>query len=272
MTRTFRTNYHTHTFRCKHAEGDVDDYCSSAVAAGLEVLGISDHTPFPDNRWLPIRMHIDELPEYSQSIDKARKDYAGQLTILKGMECEYCAEYDSFFRDELLGKYEFDYLALGPHFLINAGKYVCTYGGTKDQRSLFSYADFLVESMQSGLFTFVAHPDLFGNCYPGWDANCVAASRAIIEAAEELNLPLEINCCGIRKGKQHYTDGLRYQYPLHQFWEIAAEYDITVVVNSDAHFPTDIIGAMNLGYEFLEQYKLKEADLSFLEKKYEKTT
>ena len=29
----FRHNFHTHTYRCKHATGDVDDYCRAAPAA-----------------------------------------------------------------------------------------------------------------------------------------------------------------------------------------------------------------------------------------------
>ena len=53
-------NLHTHTYRCKHAEGDVNDYCREAAKAGLSIVGISDHVPFPDNRWLDVRMHYSE--------------------------------------------------------------------------------------------------------------------------------------------------------------------------------------------------------------------
>ena len=33
-------NYHTHTFRCGHASGDVDDYCVAAKEHELQVLGM----------------------------------------------------------------------------------------------------------------------------------------------------------------------------------------------------------------------------------------
>ena len=45
-------DYHTHTFRCKHAQGDVEDYAKYAVEYGIDVLGVSDHTALPDN-WIP---------------------------------------------------------------------------------------------------------------------------------------------------------------------------------------------------------------------------
>lgn len=67
-------NYHTHTWRCGHAEGSEQDYIQQAIKAGLKTLGFSDHTPYdffdsePRNR--PMRMKPEELPEYAASIRK----------------------------------------------------------------------------------------------------------------------------------------------------------------------------------------------------------
>ena len=62
-------NYHTHTYRCQHASGDVEDYCQAAVEQGLQVLGISDHTALPDDRWPNVRMAFSDLPDYTAAID-----------------------------------------------------------------------------------------------------------------------------------------------------------------------------------------------------------
>src|SRR5690554_6113258 len=112
MEVNYLKNYHTHTFRCNHAEGDVVDYAKKAVEKGFSLLGMADHTPLPDDRWLSMRMAYAELPDYVQAIEHAREQYP-ELTILKGMECEWTKEYHNFFAEELLGKYEFDYLILG---------------------------------------------------------------------------------------------------------------------------------------------------------------
>jgi histidinol-phosphatase (PHP family) len=80
--------FHVHTFRCKHATGDVSDYARLAYEKGYETLGISDHTPLPE---FPvsqeIRMSISELGAYVQAMETAQKDFPG-IKILKGMECE----------------------------------------------------------------------------------------------------------------------------------------------------------------------------------------
>ena len=40
-----KTNYHTHTKLCNHAEGMPIDYVARAVELGYREIGISDHGP-----------------------------------------------------------------------------------------------------------------------------------------------------------------------------------------------------------------------------------
>ena len=42
-----KANYHTHTFRCGHASGKDEDYVKAAVNRKFDVLGFSDHVPWP---------------------------------------------------------------------------------------------------------------------------------------------------------------------------------------------------------------------------------
>ena len=54
-------NYHTHTTRCNHAEGEDRAYIENAIQGGLETLGFSDHAPyfFPDtDHYSVFRMKI----------------------------------------------------------------------------------------------------------------------------------------------------------------------------------------------------------------------
>ena len=94
------TDYHLHTFRCKHATGDIVDYVEAAIKKNVSVLGFSDHTPLPDGKWPHIRMDLSELESYVLAIEEAQKKYQSEheLTILKGMECEYADEYQVFTR------------------------------------------------------------------------------------------------------------------------------------------------------------------------------
>jgi histidinol-phosphatase (PHP family) len=257
-------NYHTHTYRCKHATDDVTDYCRAALAQGLEVLGISDHTALPDDRWPHIRMPVAELPNYIAAIDAAI-DAFPELKILKGAECEYAPEYHSFFEDTLLGQHRFAYLIGAAHYFPLDGEWVGSYGGADTPKGLRAYADYFIESMESKLFAFMAHPDLFGNCYHRWDANAISASKDILSAAESLQIPLEINGYGLRKPKIATEDGLRCMYPWLPFWELASDYKITVIANSDAHQPGDVSRNIAEATAIGRDLGLSFADLGYLE-------
>ena len=50
------SNFHTHTYLCKHAEGKPIDYVKEAIKAGCSALGFSDHCPYPDSSWDYCRM------------------------------------------------------------------------------------------------------------------------------------------------------------------------------------------------------------------------
>lgn len=254
-------NFHTHTFRCKHAKGDVEDYCRAAVEMGMETLGFSDHTALPDDRWLQARMPYIDLDDYVGAIDRARVNFP-QLKILKGMECEYVPKLHSYYEDELLGERQFDYLVGASHFFLDDGEWRGTYGGTTDADSLRKYVDYTIDMMRTGLFDFIAHPDLFGNCYEHWDENTAAVSLDLLTAAKELDVGMEINALGLRK-QAHKKPGNPFPlYPWLPFWEIAAECDAPVIVNSDAHRPQDLQGRAGRAHDIRIELELREMDIS----------
>lgn len=249
-------NYHTHTYRCKHAVGTVDDYVQAAIKQNVEVLGMSEHTPFPgDSHWLEVRMAYEELEDYCKEIDEAKEKYSN-IQILKGFECEYLKEYDQYYKEVLLGEQGADYLILAGHQIRGTSPWNLR-GETKSlKEELRLYANYLVKGMETGLFTFIAHPDVFGTFYLEWDEEAAAASKYIIEAAKAYDMPLEVNGYGLRKPEIVTAQGIRRMYPLHKFWEMAGHYDIQVLANSDAHKPEDIIANIEEGYSLAEYYGL----------------
>lgn len=257
-------NYHTHTYRCKHASGDVGDYCRAAQKAGLRVLGISDHAALPDNRWHSVRMDYAEREEYCAAIEEAQERFQ-DLILLKSMECEYDPAYRAYFEDELLGRLELDYLIGAAHFIPHEGGWFGAYGGVADGVSLRAFTRAYVGLIEWGLFAFIAHPDLFGNSYLEWDDEAKSCAREILVAAEAYGVPLEINGYGFRKPWVQTSEGSRPMYPWLRFWELAAEYDIEVVVNSDAHHPEDVAANLDDAAHIATRLGLRLADLSCLE-------
>lgn len=250
-------NYHTHTYRCRHASGDIADYVEYGRRAGLGQLGFSDHVPFPDGLWGESRMELSEAVPYARSIDEARAAEESRpdgLRILAGFECEWREDMAGYLRD-LAPALGLDYLIGGVHWIPVDGNWLST-SHISRPRELRIFADYTVRTIRSGLFAFLAHPDVFCSRWHRWDAEAVACSRAILEAAVDTGLPLEINGYGLRKPYVSSADGYRPQYPFVRFWELAAEYGTTVIVNSDAHRPQDVGASIGEAREIAARWGL----------------
>lgn len=249
-------NYHTHTARCKHAVGTVEEYCREAISAGLKRLGFSDHCPFPDKMWSHVRMRFSELEAYCREIDQAR-EILPELTIFKGLECEFCRDLVPYYQEEFLGKNNIEYLVAAAHWFPCNGEWLSIASEITDATALNAYVQCLISAMESRLFSFVAHPDAFANSYRIWDEEAITASKDLLAAAAELNVPLEINGLGLRKPKISVPEGKRSPYPILPFWELASEYDIRVVINSDAHHPEDIIANIEEATAIADKFHLR---------------
>lgn len=232
------TNYHTHTFRCLHAQGTEEDYVKEAVRQGLRVLGFSDHAPFPDHDF-GLRMKYSELDDYLNELERLKKLYSDKITVLKGLEIEYHPKYFSYYK-ELLENCGLDYLALGEHTFVAPDRKLHNIFFAKSTDDFVDYANAVCEAIETKLFAFVAHPDLMFINNLAWDDNCEKACDIIIDCAEKNNTILEFNANGLRRQKQLYSDGERYPYPHKAFWEKVRGRNIRVLIGSDCHIPEQI--------------------------------
>lgn len=223
-------NYHTHTWRCRHAEGAEEEYVKRAIEGGFRTLGFSDHSPqfFPGNYVSGIRMLPEELPDYVQTVLELKQRYAGQIEIRLGVEIEY---YPASFPKivPFLRDHGIEYMILGQHRCGNEENEPYNGAPTEDEGILERYCRQLMDGMQKGKFLYLAHPDLI--YYVGADGIYKKHMRRLCQEAKSCDLPLEINLLGLREGRQ---------YPKELFWQIAAEEGCRVVLGSDAHTPEGV--------------------------------
>ena len=154
-------NYHTHTPRCNHAKGSEREFIEKAIKEGFKVLGFSDHSPqpFEEEFYSWIRMRMSELPDYTETLVKLREEYKKDIQILIGYEVEYSRKYFPALMEELK-KFPLDYLIQGQHFAPNEVEGIYVGEKTDKEENLICYVDTTVEGMETGLFTYLAHPDL----------------------------------------------------------------------------------------------------------------
>lgn len=247
-----RTNYHTHTKRCKHAGGTEEDYVLSAIRSQLDILGFSDHAPFPDRDY-GLRMPYDELRPYLDAITELSETYDGKIKLLKGLEIEYLPQYHQYY-ENLLTKEGMDYLLLGEHFFAYGNDIFNIYSSDSTEKYL-DYARAVAAAMGTGYFKAVAHPDLFLLNTFAWDKNCDKACDIIVNEAVKTNTILEYNANGYRRGVHDFPDGSRYQYPHPEFWKRVAEAKIPVIIGSDCHNPLQVWDDfVENAYKKLEEY------------------
>ena len=224
-------NYHTHTPRCNHADGKERRYVQRALEGRLTELGFSDHSPYffdEPGYYSSFRMRPEQLEDYVETLLALRAEYTGRIRLFIGLEAEY---YPRLFPRllDFLRQFPLDYLILGQHALENEVEGLYSPAPTSDQRLLDRYRGQSLEALESGLFTYFAHPDLF--CFTGDPAAYERHVRALCRRVRELNIPLEYNLLGLRYQK-HYPDPA--------FWRVAGEEGCAVILGSDAHTPAAV--------------------------------
>lgn len=219
-------NYHTHTARCGHATGTEEEYILRAIEGGITHMGFSDHAPyrFPDGFQSHYRIPMEQAQDYFSTLYALHEKYKKQIDLKIGFEMEYYPSHFSAMLDTArsLGC---EYLILGQHFSGDErpkGFYVAN--PTQDISLLREYTNNVLAAMETGVFTYIAHPDIFH--FTGDAAVYESAMRNICVAAREHNLPLEINFLGIRSGRH---------YPREGFWAIAGQEQSPVTFGFDSH-------------------------------------
>lgn len=233
-------NYHTHTTRCMHAIGEDERYVIRAIEAGFEILGFADHSawPYKSDFVANMRMRLDQLEGYVASVKALRAQYAGQIRVHLAMECEAFPEFYPWLR-EIREEMGFDYFILGNHYDTsdeNGGDY---FGKCTEAGRAYRYMETTIAGMESGMFAYLAHPDLFLHRYPAFDGDAKRICRELCKAAKRLNLPLEYNLLGRERQAESRSRGyVGYTSP--EFWEIAAETGNRAILGVDAHSPADL--------------------------------
>ena len=252
-----KNNYHTHAKYCNHAEGEIEDYIKVAIDNNFKELGFSDHMPvlnellvdekYKNQMYLgrPIknRMEMEDVQKYIKEVTELKEKYSNKIKIFIGFECEYSEKTAKMVK--YLSTIT-DYLILGMHYFYVGDTLYNTYS-CRDMTSerVIQYANECAKALDTGMFKYMAHPDLFMFNYMRengrvFTKECEMATRIIVESAIKNDVYLELN---VHEVEYSEKEGLSiWRYPRKEFWDIVSEYKkAKVIIGMDAHKPENLV-------------------------------
>ena len=242
------TNYHSHCSFCD-GRAPLEEFVEEAIRQGFYSYGVSSHAPLPfPTQWT---MEWGQMEAYLDEFKNLRSKYADEIELYVGLEIDYLNE-ESNPSVARFTELPLDYRIGSVHLLYDAAGEVvdidCSPAVFKERvdrhfngdvlRVVRMYFDRLFRMVELGGFDVLGHADKMhynASCYhPGlldepWyealmkDYFSLVASRGYL---------VEINTKAY--------DSLGTFYPNSRYWELMKEYQIKVLVNSDAHYPERI--------------------------------
>lgn len=251
-------NYHSHTYRCGHADLDIKDeeYIEEYIKMGFKKIAFTDHCPeknMIDER-SNIRMEYNQREEYLNSINILKEKYLDKIQIEKGYEVEYLpGEEDNII--EL--KNECDKIILGQHFIYTTDNKLKILGKKREKfsdKEIITYAEYIEKAIKLNIPDIIAHPDIYMLNRENFGNMEAKVANIICKAAEKYNIPLEINLNNIFAHTYYENRKLNnieiekqkkklinVTYPCKEFWNIASKYNVKVLYGIDAHHRGQIL-------------------------------
>lgn len=228
-------DYHIHTSRCGHAEGEMIDYVRRARELSLIEIGFSDHLPLLTKNDPTLAMSLDQLEEYIQAIEMLKKEFP-DINIKTGIEADYLPGLE----DEtarLLDTYSFDYVIGSVHFIDGWGFDDSRYLDGYKNRDIYDvyarYFRLVTDAATTGLFDVIGHLDLIKkyNFRPKRDITLLVENT--VNELGNAGVCIEINTAGLRKP-------VGEMYPDLNILKMCLKAGIPLTLGSDAHSPEQV--------------------------------
>jgi len=270
-TNTRFSSMHTHTNFCD-GKDDVETMCRAAYEKKLYSIGFSAHSPVEKQTGVISDWNLKEnrVNEYISEVRAAKERWQGKLKVFLGYEMDYISGRRTAL-DSDIKALNMDYLIGSVHYIFpKNGAEPFTIDGSREEfekglnegfngnalELMHSYYDAQAEMIALGGFEILGHADLIKknshdkNLWHPEEELC--RQREIAKAAKDSNIVIEINTGGINRKK------INDVYPSLSFLYIIREYDIPVIITSDAHRAVDIDGAYDFALNTLNIVKIKE--------------
>jgi len=231
-------DYHLHTARCCHARGTLEEYVAEAENKQLKEIGFADHFPLGLLEFEPrkqVTMTPEELPVYMDQVT-GLKELPTAVSIKLGIEIDYLPGTEKKV-ENLLSKYEFDYVIGSIHFMgdwdFTHPMYADDYQ-YKDMDDIYNrYYELVGMVCKSGLFDIIGHIDVVKKFGYRPEGNLETKRLGIARTLRETGTCLELNTAGRDAPVGEF-------YPDREFLAMCCSEGVDITLGSDAHAPDQV--------------------------------
>jgi histidinol-phosphatase (PHP family) len=228
-------DYHTHTNRCGHASGTVEEYIESALSKNIREIGFSDHAPLPESVRDGYAMSASEVEPYIGSIENCRERYKDRIAVRLGFEVDF--PLSGSFDTKYLSDPRIDYLIGSCHFIdgwpFDHPDFIDGYR-KRDIDEIYSRYYSAVESMAgSKLFDIIGHFEIIKKFGHRPNRDFCPSIEKIGKIMSVNGLAAEINTAGM-------IHPVREMYPSDRILQIFFKCNIPITIGSDAHKPEQV--------------------------------
>ena len=228
---------HTHHERCGHAQGSLREYVEAAIANGLAMIGLSDHSPlFAETEDQPYKgrtMAKSSFPAYVKEMLQLKQEYQDRIEVLAGVESDYFPEHERLYRD-IYASYPLDYVIGSVHYMNGSHIFAARRWEDADEEELLrdkiTYLQLIQQSARSGLFQILGHIDAIKKNIPAFASIETPALDETLKVIAEHDVAIEVNTSGTYNRCAGW-------FPDDDILQRACFYGIKVTFGSDAHVP-----------------------------------
>lgn len=265
IAETDQYNFHSHTQFCD-GRASMEEMARAAVACGMQHYGFSPHSPVPLDS--PCNMAMADVPAYLAEVERIKSlpEFAS-CHFYAAMEVDYLGDDYGPTSPSIVSLPQ-DYIIGSVHFIpTQQGEYVDIDGNFESfnrrmQECFNNDIDYVVDTfyaqsrkmIAAGGFDILGHFDKIGQnasyYAPGIEdsAEYQRLASQLIDMIVERNLTIELNTKA-RSEHGRFFPGERWLRPL-------IDAGITILVNSDAHYPDRINASRAEAMEILKSTTL----------------
>ncbi|MDN5332527.1 MAG: histidinol-phosphatase family [Tepidanaerobacteraceae bacterium] len=254
-------DYHVHLEQGPYTIEWVKRFLEEGKKRSLKEIGFSEHcyrfyqakhlwwSRGPRGKWHEERA-TENIEEYISLVEDAKKQ---GFPVKLGIEVDYIPEWEDEIR-HFVSFYPFDYVIGAVHWLGDFGFDNPDFMDEWERRDIYEtyieYFEVLTNAVSSSIFDIIAHIDVIKVFGHKTEEDLSPMYQKVARTMQKAGVCAEVSTAGLRKPVGEI-------YPSPDIVIQLKNYEIPVIINSDAHRPEDVGRDFDKALEYVKSFGFK---------------